>query len=329
MDVVTNLNELRHHSGTKVCALADENADKGVDGLGALGGSEAVADSGAGADSEAGADSGAVADPGAPTSNFAATAAHELGLNWPPENHQTRRPSVIIGDGEIDLVLRVLKDNREFSALRIKSRGEGLLAIGDQFALRAVRSALESSGDAHWEPVVAAVLAVARQCEEALADIDDDCQELAKSVIGYASSAERRTIGRMRADLFRIGEVQAAHQNLVETTEELAEVVGTEHRRLLARASRAFEANQSATTRLYAMLGDVLSEQDSVVSERLTLVATIFLPLTLATGFFGMNFQWMVDRIGSFPAFLILGIVVPAALAVATLLLVRRLSRSK
>lgn len=80
--------------------------------------------------------------------------------------------------------------------------------------------------------------------------------------------------------------------------------------------------------RLYAMLGDVLNEQDTVVSERLTLVATIFLPLTLTTGFFGMNFPWLTDRVGGLTAFLLFGLVVPAALTIGTRLLVRRLTRS-
>jgi hypothetical protein len=65
------------------------------------------------------------------------------------------------------------------------------------------------------------------------------------------------------------------------------------------------------------LLGDVLNEQDSVVSERLTLVATIFLPLTLATGFFGMNFQWMLDRLGTMQAFIVFGLAVPSLLTVA------------
>ena len=40
----------------------------------------------------------------------------------------------------------------------------------------------------------------------------------------------------------------------------------------------------------------------------LTVVATIFLPLTFITGFFGMNFEWMVGEVDTQLAFWLLGV---------------------
>jgi magnesium transporter len=41
-----------------------------------------------------------------------------------------------------------------------------------------------------------------------------------------------------------------------------------------------------------------------------------------------MNFPWLTDRVGGLTAFLLFGLVVPAALTIGTLVLVRRLTRS-
>jgi magnesium transporter len=59
-----------------------------------------------------------------------------------------------------------------------------------------------------------------------------------------------------------------------------------------------------------------ISNRQNATMERLIL-ASIFLPLTFVTGFFGQNFGWLVGHITTFAAFIIYGIgglVVPLAM---------------
>lgn len=192
---------------------------------------------------------------------------------------------------------------------------------------RRPRAAVEASPEHGRAGLVAAVTAVAQQAEDALERIDDDSQQLGDETLGFASAARRRELGRLRAELFRLGQTQAAHRNMLIAHDELSDLLEQQHRSRLNQAVATFEANQSTATRLYAMVGDVLDEQATVVSERLTVVATIFLPLTLATGFFCMNFQWMLDRLDSLASFLLLGLLAPAVLTVLTVFGPRPLNR--
>ena len=73
-----------------------------------------------------------------------------------------------------------------------------------------------------------------------------------------------------------------------------------------------------------------VSVRQNATIEQLTILATVFLPLTFVTGFFGQNFEWLVGRIHGLGAFLVYGV---GGLAVPLVLLflwlrVRRLHTS-
>lgn len=72
---------------------------------------------------------------------------------------------------------------------------------------------------------------------------------------------------------------------------------------------------------------DLQSQVGSWQSNRinqLTIVTIIFLPATLLTGYFGMNFNWMIDHIGTLAHYLIFGVALPITLFVVAGVMLRR-----
>jgi Mg2+ and Co2+ transporter CorA len=65
-------------------------------------------------------------------------------------------------------------------------------------------------------------------------------------------------------------------------------------------------------------LSDIMHDNATAIAQRqgeqinrLTLVSLIFLPVTALSGFFGMNFNWMINHIGGEDSFLIFGVALP------------------
>ncbi len=101
---------------------------------------------------------------------------------------------------------------------------------------------------------------------------------------------------------------------------ERADLVRDYAERISDLMDRINDLRQRATEAMESY-GTSVSNKQSKVINRLTIIAAVFLPLTFLTGFFGMNFQWMIDRLHSLEAFLFLGVGLLVGLLVATLLL--------
>ena len=67
------------------------------------------------------------------------------------------------------------------------------------------------------------------------------------------------------------------------------------------------------------------SNRLNVVMKQLAIIATIFLPMSFLTGFFGQNFAWMTNRIGGAPVFWIAGVALQVAVAGTLLGMFRRM----
>jgi magnesium transporter len=76
----------------------------------------------------------------------------------------------------------------------------------------------------------------------------------------------------------------------------------------LLRVGDTIDSYRDVLTSITDVYLSTTSNQLNEVVRRLTIISTIFLPLTVVTGFFGMNFAWLENHISTLAAFLVYGV---------------------
>jgi magnesium transporter len=151
-----------------------------------------------------------------------------------------------------------------------------------------------------------------------LADFDDRIDELENQTFLHASDKQLQEIFGMKRLLVGMRKAVTPQRDLFASLigggAELPGMTTEAERHFrdiydhLIRISDLIDTYRDLLTSSMDVFLSTVSNRLNVVMKQLAVIATIFLPLTFITGFFGQNFGWLVRNIGGWPAFVVLGI---------------------
>jgi magnesium transporter len=220
--------------------------------------------------------------------------------------------SVLIGPSFVITVRQGVASELHEARVRLEQRPD-LLEVGTYSALWAILDQIIDS----YAPVVA--------------ELERDIEQVEATVFsGSAAPTERIYLLRREVtDFYRavhpLLSVLSINERAVRDT-DLLPYFRDVHDHLLLINEEVAAQRDLLTTILEANIAVISVEQTRVgvrqnaSMEQLTKIATVFLPLTFVTGFFGQNFGWLVGHLTSLWDFLLLGIgglVVPCVILYA------------
>lgn len=196
--------------------------------------------------------------------------------------------------GEVHLILSgdyvVTIHRRRFAALdELRKRYSEQPIRSEQFLIYRILDAVTST----FVPV--------------LSRIDDDIDDLEQHVIDEASPEDLRRIFSLKRDLVAMRRVVTPMRDMfarnAERISELPRMQADDRlyfRDLydgLIRIADLVDSYRDLLSGATDMYLSTIANRQGEVNKQLTIIATIFLPLTFLTGFFGQNFQWLVTHV--------------------------------
>ncbi|MEV6975030.1 magnesium and cobalt transport protein CorA [Kitasatospora sp. NPDC093806] len=158
-----------------------------------------------------------------------------------------------------------------------------------------------------------------------VAELDRDIEQIEATVFSGAVAPTERiySLRREATDFYRAvhpllavltRRLPSGRAPAVRTPAELLPYFRDVHDHLLLVNEEVAAQRDLLATVLEANIAVISVEQNrinlrqSATMERLTIIATVFLPLSFVVGFFGQNFPWLVGHIGGLAAFLAFGV---------------------
>jgi len=151
-----------------------------------------------------------------------------------------------------------------------------------------------------------------------LADFDDRIDQLEDAIFLRADDRQLQEIFGMKRLLVGLRKAVTPERDMfariVTGVETLPGMTPDDERYFrdvydhLIRISDLIDSYRDLLTSSMDVYLSTVSNRLNSVMKQLTIIATIFLPLSWLTGFFGQNFGWMVRNIGAWETFLVLGV---------------------
>jgi magnesium transporter len=162
-----------------------------------------------------------------------------------------------------------------------------------------------------------------------LSAVDDRVDELQDEVVSRPSDALLQEVltARRRLALLRrvvagqrqlLAGIARGHVGLPGLTEEAQRYFRDVEDHLI-RLNEQIDVDRDLLAGVTSLYLSVSSNRLNEVIKQLTVIATVFLPLTFVTGFFGQNFGWLVGSLDTMTDFLVAGV---GGLATASLAIV-------
>ena len=150
-----------------------------------------------------------------------------------------------------------------------------------------------------------------------LEELEERLERLDEEIFSAPSPDHLQPLTELRRDLVDLGRVATPQRDLLARhVDDILEIPGLEadsrnyFRDVYDHAIRISDQIDSYRDLLIGSRDaylSITSNRLNEITKQLTVIATIFLPLSFVVGFFGQNFKWMVERMTTFTEFWLIG----------------------